>query len=243
LLKKHSEEIAACIIEPLIEGASGMITSPPGFLREVRRLTGRYNVHLIADEVATGFGRTGYMFACDAEDVVPDFICLAKGLTGGYLPLAATVTTEEVYGAFLGGYDEFKAFFHGHTYTGNPLGCAAAIASLDIFEKERVLEKLHEKSSLLETLLERLKPLAHVGDVRQRGIMAGIELVKDKATKEPYSPKERMGFKVSMEARKYGLIIRPLGDTIVIMPPLSVKKTELKRIVKIVYNCIRRLTG
>jgi adenosylmethionine-8-amino-7-oxononanoate aminotransferase len=242
ILKKHSSEIAACIIEPLVQGAAGMITSPPGFLKAVRRLTKKYGVLLIADEVATGFGRTGTIFACEAEGVSPDFLCLAKGLTAGYLPLAATLTTQKIYRAFLGRYDEYKAFFHGHTYTGNPLGCAAAIASLDVFKKERVLVKLKKKTALLQELLEPLKALDHVGDVRQRGLMAGIELVEEKGTKKPFPPGQRMGARVCKEAIKSGLIIRPLGDTIVLLPPLSIKETELKRMVRVVERSIRLLT-
>lgn len=241
ILKKHGKEITACVIEPLFQGAAGMITSPPGFLKEVRRLTKKHDVLLIADEVATGFGRTGHMFACEAEGVTPDFLCLAKGLTGGYLPLAATLTTDRVYRAFLGRYDGYKAFFHGHTYTGNPLGCAAAAANLDIFEDEKVLERLKPKISLLGRLLEDFNGLPGVGDVRQAGLVAGIELVKDKRTKEPYPPKERKAYRLCLAARKDGLIIRPLGDTIVIMPPLSIKENELKKMMGIVYACIRRM--
>lgn len=242
MLKKHNKEIAACVIEPVIQGASGMIPSPPGFLTGVRRLTKRYNVLLIADEVATGFGRTGEMFACAREGVSPDFICVAKGLTGGYMPLAATLTTDKIYNAFLGKYDEYKAFFHGHTYTGNQLGCAAAKANLDIFKKEKVLDKLKGKIALFEKLLSGFKDLPHVGDARNSGLMAGIELVRHKKTKEPFRPEERVGYRVCMEAGKRGLIIRPLGDTIVIMPPLSVREAELKRIGKIVYDSIRKIT-
>jgi adenosylmethionine-8-amino-7-oxononanoate aminotransferase len=242
ILKKDSSKIAACIIEPLVQGAAGMITSPPGFLKGVRRLTRKYGVLLIADEVATGFGRTGSLFACEAEKVRPDFLCLAKGLTGGYMPLAATLTTEKVYKAFLGDYHEHKAFYHGHTYTGNPLGCAAALANLEIFRKERVIAKLKRKIRLLQKLLEPFKALTHVGEVRQRGFMVGIELVKDKRTKRPYPAGERMGAKVSQEALKGSLIIRPLGDTVVLMPPLGIKEAELKRMVRITYDSIKLLT-
>ncbi len=242
IVKKHHREIAACIIEPGFEGANGMIVAPRGFLRGVRRITERYDVHLIADEVAAGFGRTGAMFACGMEGVRPDFMCLAKGLTGGYLPLAATLTTERVYKAFLGRYDEFKAFFHGHTYTGNPLGCAAALANLEVFRKEKTLERLKPKIKLLATLLDGFKDLRHVGDVRQIGLVAGIELVEDKKTKKSFPPAKRVGQRICMEARRHGLIIRPLGDTVVIMPPLSIKETELKTMMRITYWCIRGLT-
>jgi len=217
ILKKHSGEIAACVIEPGFEGAAGMITAPTGFLKGVRRLTKKYGVLLIADEVAAGFGRTGTMFACDAEGVRPDFLCLAKGLTGGYLPVAATLTTERIYKAFLGRSDEDKAFYHGHTYTGNPLGCVAAIASLDIFKKDRVLEGLKPRIALLE-------------------------LVADRITKKPYAAKERIGWQVCREAISNGVMIRPLGDTLVIMPPLSITEAQIKRIVKVVSASIRKIT-
>ena len=241
ILKKHHREIAACIIEPIVQGAAGIIVSPPGFLKQVRRLCTKYNVLLIADEVATGFGRTGRMFACEHEDAAPDFLCLAKGITGGYLPLAATLTTEKIYRAFLGRYEEFKTFFHGHTYTGNPLACSAAIANLEIFEKEKTLEKLESKIVLFEKLLERFNDIRFAGDVRHKGLMACIEIVKDKKTKESFPMELRIGYKICMEARKHGLIIRPLGDTIVIMPPLSIKKSELKKIISTIYNCIKKI--
>ncbi len=242
ILKKHGREIAACIIEPLVEGAAGMVVSPPGFLKGVRRLTSRHKVLLIADEVATGFGRTGRMFACEREKVRPDMLCIAKGLTAGYMPLAATLTTGKIYEAFLGRYDEFKAFFHGHSYSGNPLGCAAAIACIDVFEKQRVIERLEAKIKLFEKLLKTFNSLEHAGDVRSKGLMAGIELVKDKKTKKPFNTSERIACRVSMEARKHGLIIRPIGDTIILMPPLSIKIGELRKMCGTVYACIRKIT-
>lgn len=241
VLKKHAKETAACIIEPLVQGAAGMVTSPPGFLKEVRRLTKKYDVHLIADEVATGFGRTGEMFACDAEAVSPDFLCLAKGLTGGYMPLAATLTTDKVYRAFLGSYDEFKAFFHGHTYTGNPLGCAAAFANIDLFKRISAAG-LKKRMELFAGLIEGLNGLDHVGDARCRGFMAGVELVEDKAKKKPFPSKRRIGHKVCMEAREGGVIIRNIGDTIILMPPLSIKEAELKRMMRVVHDSIRLST-
>ncbi len=238
ILEKHHEEAAACIIEPLVQGAAGMITSPPGFLKGVRRLTKKYGVLLIADEVAVGFGRTGKLFACEHEGVSPDIMALAKGITGGYLPLAATLTTEKIYRAFLGKYEDFKAFLHGHTYTGNPLGCAAAIANLNIFENDKVIEGIQPKIELLSTLLGELKEHKYVGDIRQRGLMVGIELVADKHAKEPFPTKERLGHAVCVKAREYGLIIRPLGDVIILMPPLSIKDAELKKIVRVVRDSI-----
>jgi adenosylmethionine-8-amino-7-oxononanoate aminotransferase len=219
-----------------------MITQPPGFLQGVRELCTRYGVLMIADEVAVGFGRTGKMFACEHEEVRPDVMVLAKGITGGYLPLAATLTTDEVYRAFLGEYHEFKTFFHGHTYTGNPVACAAALANLEVFEKDKTLGRLTPKIALLTRRLEEFKDLSAVGDVRQCGFMTGIELVGDKETKTPFPPQERMGFKVILEARKRGVIIRPLGDVIVIMPPLSITEEQLEELVAVVYQSIKTVT-
>ncbi|MBI5326828.1 MAG: adenosylmethionine--8-amino-7-oxononanoate transaminase [Deltaproteobacteria bacterium] len=243
ILKRHYKKIAACIIEPIVQGAAGIIVAPHEFLKKVKGLCAKHNILLIADEVATGLGRTGKLFACEHENVMPDFLCLAKGITGGYLPLAATLTTEKIYKAFLGEYTETKQFFHGHTYTGNPLGCAAAIANLNIFKKERTLQKLQPKIKLLSELLAGFKELPHVGDVRQKGLIAGIELVRDKKTREPFQTEERIGHKVCMEARKYGLIIRPLGNVIVIMPPLSITTAELQKMMDIIYRRIESAAG
>jgi adenosylmethionine-8-amino-7-oxononanoate aminotransferase len=242
LLREHQRELAGFIIEPLIQAAAGMITQPAGYLKRVRELCTRYEVLLIADEVATGFGRTGTMFACDREDVTPDLMAVSKGLTGGYLPLAATLTTDEIYQAFLGKYEEYKTFFHGHSYTGNPLGCAVALANLSIFRTERTLATLQPKIRLLSRLLASLAQLPHVGDVRQQGFMAGIELVLDRATREPYPLEARIGHRVAREARKRGLLLRPLGHIIVLMPPLSVSPKTLTRMVKIVSRSIAAVT-
>ena len=243
ILKDHHEKVAAVIIEPLVQGAAGMILQPPGFLSGVRELCTRYEVLMIADEVAVGFGRTGRMFASDHEKVSPDVMVLAKGITGGYLPLAATLTTEEVYGAFLGEHHEFKTFFHGHTYTGNPLACAAALANLEVFARDKTLEQLAPKIDFLARKLERFKGLPAVGEVRQCGFMTGIEMVADKETKDSFPTQEKMGIKVILEARKRGVIIRPLGDVIVIMPPLSISEAELEKLVEVVYQSIRTVTA
>ena len=240
LVAERHQELAAVIIEPLMQGAAGMIPQPPGYLARVREVTARYGVLLIADEVATGFGRTGKMFACEHEGVTPDLMCLAKGITGGYLPLAATLATDEIYNAFLYEFTEFKAFFHGHTYTGNPLAAAAGLASLEIFEKDRVLETLQEKIDLLTKRLSEMAAHPHVGDVRQRGFMAGIELVKDKAGREPFPVARRTGHRVILEARRLGAILRPLGDVIVLMPPLSLTLQELEILTQITHESIRR---
>jgi adenosylmethionine-8-amino-7-oxononanoate aminotransferase len=242
ILKAHSGEIAAMIIEPMIQAAGGMITSPLGYLKGVRKLCSKYNILMIADEVATGFGRTGRMFACEHESIVPDFLCLSKGITGGYMPLAVTLTTNEVYNAFLGEFKDLKTFFHGHSYTGNPLACAAAIACLDLFEKEEVLKKLKGKIKILEAWLKKILQFKHVGDVRNIGLMAGVELVKNKKTKEPYNWAEKMGWRVANHARDNGVLIRPLGNIIVIMPPLSISEQNLKRLLDVIKSSIINVT-
>ena len=212
VLAEHHRRIAAVVIEPLVQAAAGMIVHPPGYLRGVRELTRRYDVLLIADEVAVGFGRTGRMFACEHEGVTPDLLCLAKGLTGGYLPMAATLATDEIWQAFLGSYAESKTFFHGHTYGGNPLGAAAALATLDVFEEERTLERLPPKIARLAEHLARIARLPHVGDVRQRGLIAAVELVRDAATKEPYPWEERRGLRVCDYARAAGRLAPAAGQ-------------------------------
>ncbi|TAL09126.1 MAG: adenosylmethionine--8-amino-7-oxononanoate transaminase [Nitrospirae bacterium] len=242
ILTHHHGKIAALIVEPMLLAAGGMITMPPGYLTRLRRLCTRYRVLLIADEVATGFGRTGRMFACEHEGVTPDLMAVSKGLTGGYLPLAATLTTEKIYRAFLGRYDEFKTFFHGHSYTGNPLGCAVALANLDVFEKERTLDRLQPKIAALTRLLKPLRDHPHVGDIRQIGFVAGIELVRNRATKAPYPLSERLGMQVADEARRLGLLIRPLGNVIVLMPPLSTTMRELRQMAGIAAQAIRAVT-
>ena len=230
LLAERHEQIAAMIVEPLVQAAAGMLVHPPGYLRGVRELTRRYGVLLIADEVAVGFGRTGRMFACEHEDVAPDFLCLAKGLTGGYLPLAATLTTSEIWNAFLGRYAESKQFYHGHTYGGNPLGAAAALASLDVFEEERVLAGLPAKIARLGEHLARMSRHPHAGDVRQRGLIAAVELVLDRSTQAPYPWSERRGQRVCDRARELGVLLRPLGNVVVVMPPLAATLDEIDRI-------------
>ncbi|MFN3532037.1 MAG: adenosylmethionine--8-amino-7-oxononanoate transaminase [Candidatus Brocadia sp.] len=239
ILKDHSDRIAAMIMEPLVQGAGGMITHPIGYLSGVHALCKKYHVLFILDEVLTGFGRTGQMFACLHENVVPDIMTLSKGINGGYMPLAATLATEEIYNAFLGEYSELKTFFHGHTYTGNPLGCAAALASLGLFEKAHILENLESKINYLRAGLKRFELLEHVGDVRQCGLIAAIELVKDKSTKEPYPWEERVGIRVCLEARQRGLLLRPLGHILVLMPPLIIEINELDRLLNIVYESIQ----
>jgi len=231
ILREHGPRIAAIAIEPVVQGAAGMIVQPSGFLQEVRRLATKYDVLLICDEVATGFGRTGYMFASEWEGVEPDLMCVAKGITGGYLPLAATFATQQVFDAFLGDPWEGRTFFHGHTYTGNPLACAAALASLDLMERNDVVNAVGEtKAMLLGAMVEELGDLPHVGDWRGIGFMWGIELVMDKTTREPFDPRLRVGTAVCARVRRHGVILRPLGDVIVLMPPLAMGLEDLKKI-------------
>jgi adenosylmethionine-8-amino-7-oxononanoate aminotransferase len=220
-----------------VQGAAGILTHPDGYLRAVRELCDEHDVLLICDEVATGFGRTGTMFACEQEDVSPDLMCVAKGLTGGYLPLAATLATERIYEAFLGEFAELKTFFHGHTYTGNPLACAAALATLEIFERENTIAALQPKIALLEELLaEHVAPLSTVREVRQRGFMVGIELTD-------FPLQQRMGHQVTRAARRHGAFVRPLGDVIVLMSPLSITDDELRRLITITAGAIAEVTA
>ena len=242
VMQSRHQEIAAFIIEPLVQGAAGMIIAPCGYLKKVRELCNKYEILLIADEVAVGFGRTGRMFACEHENVSPDIMTMGKGITGGYLPLAATLTTDEVYKAFLGEFWEFKTFYHGHTYTGNPVSCAAALANLSVFKKEKTLDNLQDKIVLLTEQLQKFEKLEHVGEIRQKGFMVGIELVLNPATKEPYPVEKKVGIRVIKEARKNGLVIRPLGDVIVLMPPLSISESELQQITQITFDAIKKNT-
>ncbi|QWV99283.1 adenosylmethionine--8-amino-7-oxononanoate transaminase [Geomonas nitrogeniifigens] len=242
LMKEHAHELAGLVIEPSVQGAGGMIVQPPGFVKGVRELCDRYDVLMIADEVAVGFGRTGAMFACGKEGVTPDIMAISKGISAGYLPLAATLTTRKVYDAFWGAYSELKTFFHGHTFTGNPIACAAALASLDIFETDRLLERLPEKIDYLQDRLQRLMELTHVGDVRQEGMIAGIELVRDRHSRDPYPWEERVGVRVCLEARKHGLFLRPLGNVIVVFPPLSISLDELAMLMDGIEASIRSVT-
>jgi adenosylmethionine-8-amino-7-oxononanoate transaminase len=231
ILVTHGSKIAGVCIEPIVQGAGGMLIQPPGFLRAVRDLCTRHNVLLICDEVAVGFGRTGKMFACEHEKVSPDLMCVAKGISAGYLPLAATFATQKIYDAFLDEPWEGKTFYHGHTYTGNALACAAAIASLDLFEKNDLVASVAQRSVTLASMLDELRDLPHVAEIRQKGFMVGIELVQDKETRQPYDPKRRVGAEVCQRIRKHGVILRPLGDVIVLMPPLAMTIRQLRTIV------------
>ncbi|WP_051541140.1 adenosylmethionine--8-amino-7-oxononanoate transaminase [Caldalkalibacillus mannanilyticus] len=243
VLEQHHEEIAALIVEPMIQGAGGMIVMPSGFLKGVERLCRQYNVLFITDEVATGFGRTGEMFAVNHEGVIPDIMTMGKMLTGGYLPVAATVTTEEIYQAFYADYTELKTFFHGHSYTGNQLGCAVALANLELYEKEKLIPQVQEKSTFVSTLLEEFQQLEHIGNIRQIGLMVGLELVQNKESKEPFEWAKRMGYHTSLKMRELGMLTRPMGDTLVFMPPLASTESELEAMLAIMKQAIQQVTN
>jgi len=238
ILKTHSDEIVAVIMEPLVQAAGGIIVHPQGFLTSVRQLTTKYGVLLIADEVATGFGKTGKMFACEKEGVNPDIMCLAKGITGGYLPLAATLTTQEIFDAFLGPITEHKTFYHGHTYTGNALACAAAMASLELLEKNKIIESLPTRIELMKKYFAKIAPLPFIGDVRQCGLMGAIEIVKDKSSKESFPLEQRIGAKLCLSMREAGAMLRPLGDCIVVMPPIAIDLDLLEKLLNIIFHSI-----
>ncbi|MGO4697936.1 adenosylmethionine--8-amino-7-oxononanoate transaminase [Paenibacillus sp. 2TAB26] len=242
LLETKSDEIAALIVEPIVQGAGGIIVMPSGCLRQMAALCREYGVLLIADEVATGFGRTGAMFACKLEDVSPDLMVIGKGLTGGYLPVAATLATDEVYEAFYADYEEQKTFFHGHSYTGNPIGCAVALASLKLFEERNMIEGVRAKASFVQRKLAALKDCQHVGEIRQKGLMIGIELVRDKVSREPYDWADRIGVRTTLRARELGMLTRPLGNVIVFIPPLSSNVAELDAMTNILMESILHVT-
>jgi adenosylmethionine-8-amino-7-oxononanoate transaminase len=241
VLRKRARKVAAVVIEPMMQGAAGMIHQPPGFIRRLRALTRRYGVLMIADEVATGFGRTGRMFAVDHERVSPDIMALAKGLTAGYLPLAVTMTTEKIYRAFRGSLD--RTFFHGHTYTANPLACAAALANLDLFRKRRIIGRLGPRIRALSDGLGSLADSPWVGEVRQVGLMAGVELVEDRDRRRSFPGERRVGRQVCLKARRYGVILRPLGDVVVFMPPLAMTERQILQVVGAARSAIRDVLG
>ena len=241
-LSEHTGQIAGIILEPIVQGAGGMLISPKGFLKELAALAKRSETLLIVDEVMTGLGRTGKMWACEHENVTPDFLCTAKGLAGGYLPLAATLTTDEIYNAFLGEYRDLKTFFHGHTFTGNPLACAVALENIAIFERENLLPRLQPTIEHFKNRLQEFYELPHVGDVRVCGLVSGVELMEDPDTHTPYSFEEKMGIRVCKEALTRGAILRPLVNTIVLMPPLQISISELDTLLDIVYTSITTVT-
>jgi adenosylmethionine-8-amino-7-oxononanoate aminotransferase len=239
---EHRDRAAGFIIEPIVQGAAGILVHPPGYLRRVRELTQAHGILMIADEVAVGFGRTGRMFACEHEDVRPDLMCLAKGLTGGYLPLAATLATDAIYDAFLADPAAGKTFFHGHTYTGNPLACAAALASLRLFDTNRVLENVRSNAARIAERLAPLRECRFVAEVRQKGVMVGIELVRDRRRNEPFPIESRIGHQVTLAARKRGVIIRPLGDVVVLMPAPAMPSDLIDRLCDACADSIHEVT-
>ena len=243
IVNAERDTLAALVVEPLMQGAAGMWAQPAEYVAALDEICRRNGILFVLDEVATGFGRTGKMFACEHAGVAPDILCLAKGITGGYLPLAATLATEEIFSAFLGEYKEYKTFFHGHTYTGNPLGCAAALANLELFEHENIVEQMQPQIAYLHKRLnEEFVSLGPVSDVRQWGFMVGIELAEDQASRKKYPPEKRIGHRVILEARKRSVMIRPLGDIVILMPPLTITDEELAMLLDVVYDCIRAVT-
>lgn len=243
LLSRKGDFIAAVVMEPLVQGAAGIFPQPASFVRGVRELCDEYGCLLVCDEVATGFGRTGTMFAVEQAGISPDILCMAKGITGGYLPLAATLATEEIYEAFLGKPSEYRALFHGHTYGGNPLGCASAIASLEVFENEHVMERVTAGAAKLGELLEQhIEPLEHTGPVRRVGLMAGFDLWREARDAERFPTDERRAHRAVLLAREEGVIVRPLGDTMVLMPPLSLPDDLLERLVVTVARAVDQAT-
>lgn len=242
IFQEHHEEIAAITLEPLMQGAGGMNVMPAGYLKGVAELCRKFNILLIVDEVATGFGRTGKMFAVEHEGVQPDIMTVAKGITGGYLPLAATLTTEEIYREFYGEYEEMKTFFHGHSYTGNQLACAAALANLEIYEKENLVVQAARNAEIIQSELAALKSIKHIGDIRQVGLMCGIELVQDKETGQPFPWEKRMGYHATLEMRKRGMLTRPLGDVVVFMPPLASTDDQIRKMIQIMRDSMVAVT-
>ena len=242
LFVRKGGEIACLVVEPLVQGAGGMVVMPPGFLSRLARLCREHEILLLADEVATGFGRTGEMFACEHEDVAPDLMSVGKGLTGGYLPVAATLTSDAIYDAFYGDFDELRTFFHGHSFTGNQLGCAVALASLDLFERNAVVENVRRSAGAARGRLESIRRLRHVGDVRQCGLMIGIELVANRDTREPFPWTDATGARVCARARELGLLTRPLGDVVTFLPPLVADSADIEAMLSILERAIADVT-
>ena len=243
LLQEHHPTLAAVVMEPLVQGAAGMVTHPTGLLRRVRELCDHYEVLLVCDEVATGFGRTGQLFACDHEAVTPDILCLGKGLTGGYLPMAATIARPHLFESFLGPVHMKREFFHGHTYGGNPLAAAAALASIGLFQRTDLLEQVNRKSVTMRSrLAERLAEHPYVGDIRGRGLMIGIELVQDRQSRRPFEPEFGIGRRVCRRAAELGVWIRPLQDVIILMPPLVANDDELELLATVTADAIESVS-
>jgi adenosylmethionine-8-amino-7-oxononanoate transaminase len=242
-LARAGGRVCALILEPGVQAAAGMLTLPEGFLSRAASACRNHGALLILDEVATGFGRTGTMFACEREGVTPDVLCVAKGLTGGYLPVGATLATDRIFNAFLGRYEEHRHFFHGHTYTGNALGCAAALATLGLLADGAIIRGVQEKGRVLREALSSLATHKHVGDIRQAGLMVGIELVADRGSKAVFPPGDRTGYHICLTLRDRGVFLRPLGDIIVLMPPLSSTEDELRHLAASVHAAVVESLG
>lgn len=243
IITQNADQLAAFVIEPLVQGAAGILVHPPGYLKHLRELTTRLGIPLIADEVAVGFGKTGTMFACEQEEVLPDLMCVAKGLTGGYLPVAATLATDEIYDAFLGDPEAARTFFHGHTFTGNALGCAAAIASIKRFQSHRLLENVQLCSGVIAERLSGLAAHPQVGEIRQKGLMVGIELVQNRESRTSYPAKLRIGHQVTLAARRRGVILRPLGDVVVLMPAPAMPAELVRELCDVAIQSIEEVTA
>jgi len=243
VLAEHAGEIAAVVIEPLVQAAAGILVHPPGYLKRVRELTAKHDILLIADEVAVGFGRTGTLFACEQEQVIPDLLCLSKGLTAGYLPLAATLATNEIYDAFLGEPEERRTFYHGHTFTGNPLGCAVALASLRLLERRNVLANVQTNAELLRGNLQPLLSHPNVGEIRQKGVMVGIELVADRQTKVPFAVQDRVGHRIALAACRRGVILRPVGDVLVLLPAPAMPGDLVEELCAVTLSSVEEVLG
>ncbi len=240
--EQYGHETAAIIVEPLLQGSAGMKIYSPEYLKKLRKLCDEYNVHLIADEIATGFGRTGKMFAFDWAEVSPDIMCVSKGLTGGYMPMSITITTQEIYDAFYSDYLEGKAFMHSHTYAGNPLGCSAAIEVLNILDDEKIIEGVNRKAPVFNSMIrEKFSKLPHIGDIRDIGLINAIELVKDTHTKEPFDSKLRLGYQIYKKALDKGVLLRPLGDVIYFNPPLIIEEKDMDFVSDIAVECTKEV--
>lgn len=242
--EQHGHETCAMIVEPLLQGSAGMRMYPPLYLKKLRQLCDDYNVLLIADEIATGFGRTGKMFAFDHTEVSPDLMCVSKGLTGGYMPMAITITTDKIYDAFYAEYREGKAFMHSHTYSGNPLGCSAALAVLNVLREENILEKAAVRADYLtKALFDTLGQHPNVGEIRHLGLIHAIELVENKQTKKPFDASLRTGYQIYKKALQKGLILRPLGDVLYFNPPLIINEQEIDEAIAICFEAMREILG
>jgi adenosylmethionine-8-amino-7-oxononanoate aminotransferase len=243
LLERHQAEICAVIVEPLVQGAGGMRMYPPSYLSGLRALCDEYEVHMIADEIAVGFGRTGSMFACQQAGIAPDFMCISKGLTGGYLPMSAVMTSNEIYDVFYDEYISLRGFLHSHSYSGNALACSAALATMEIFESEPVLENNRKTSKLMLKAVQHLYDHPHIGEIRQTGMILAMEMVRDCKTLEPYDWKERRGIKVYQHCLENGVLLRPIGNVVYFMPPYVINEQEIGLMVAAATSGIDHATG